>query len=200
MKLRGIKAPADRLPGVFTEIDKAQKQGITIEHLKELGLNVKQFLPRSRVCSKPADFGGVELVVSGFIDRAVEFEDGTFGIIDFKTTNPRETNLVKYWRSLASYQYALENPDTGAPIAVDYHGLVVFAPSGFHVETGGTRCAFKGRLQRVDIEVNRPKYQRLLDDVGAMFMREELPPAGPSCDTCKHALALAKQILAAQEL
>jgi len=51
--------------------------------------------------------------VSGKFDVAAAFDDGTFGVIDFKTTSPADKNIRLYSRQLHAYALALEHPAPG---------------------------------------------------------------------------------------
>lgn len=53
--------------------------------------------------SAPAAF------ISGRFDIVVSFDDGTYGVIDFKTSNPSKDSALLYSRQLHAYAYALEH-------------------------------------------------------------------------------------------
>lgn len=69
--------------------------------------------------------------INGRFDIVVEFEDKTYGVIDFKTGKPNEEYLSLYKRQLHAYAYALENLAPGALklSPVTKMGLLYFYPS-----------------------------------------------------------------------
>ena len=71
--------------------------------------------------------------ISGRFDIAVSFDDGTYGVIDFKTGNPNTESINLYIRQLHAYAYALEHPAPGklALSPVTKLGLLYFSPEEF---------------------------------------------------------------------
>ena len=57
---------------------------------------------------------GSQCVIRGRFDAVVAFEDGSYGIIDYKTSDASSEKAAFYSRQLSAYAYALENPATGA--------------------------------------------------------------------------------------
>lgn len=184
LKLRGIVSSGDVLPGVFRDIDRAQKAGITIEVIRDLGIPAVEFIAKEKVVSKPAEHGGSLLAISGFTDRRVRLEDGTVGVLDYKTSTPRMDGMARFWRAMSAYQYAIENCDN--PETVTLLSLVVFSPEGFRLrKENNTQAFYTGNLRRQDIEIDREKFAKFLEGVGKMVAMEEMPPSG-SCDVCRH--------------
>lgn len=184
LKLRGFVGPSDTLPGVFRDIDRAQKAGITLDTIRALGIPATEFIPREKVISLPAEHGGSVLAISGYTDRRVRLEDGTVGVLDYKTSAPRVDGMARFWRAMSAYQYAIEHTEN--PEQVTLLALVVFSPQAFALRPDHpTQAFYKGSLMRVDIEIDRPKFEKFLEGVGQMLAREDMPPSG-SCDTCRH--------------
>ena len=73
----------------------------------------------------------------------MQFDDHSYGVIDFKTSNIKTTHVQLYSRQLRAYAYALEHPGGSllalSPISV--LGLLSFTPVGkkFIVCTKRTR-------------------------------------------------------------
>lgn len=184
LKLKGVKAPDDVLPGIFRDIDRAQKKGVSIESIRQLGIPAREFIAGDRVMSVPKQWGGSELVVSGYTDRRVWLDDGTIGIIDFKTSAPKPDKMARFWRSMNAYRYAIENSE--APQQVTLLALLVFSPKDFHLRKDhATEAFYKGQLQRVDIELDRPGFEKFLTTIGDMLACPDMPDSG-SCDICRH--------------
>ena len=87
------------------------------------------------VKSAPISIPGApsQCYISGRFDAVVEFEDGSFGIVDYKTSDAKEEQAAFYSRQLSAYAYALEHP---APRALGLSpirrmGLFVVTPDRF---------------------------------------------------------------------
>ena len=52
--------------------------------------------------------------INGRFDIVVSFDDGTYGVIDFKTSEPGKNSARMYSRQLHTYTYALEHPANNA--------------------------------------------------------------------------------------
>jgi hypothetical protein len=186
-KIDGCKIGEDKLPGVFRDIDNGMKNAITIPVLQAHGIPAVSFVGKERVKSSPLITSGVEIVVSGYLDKLVLLDDDTFGIVDYKTSAPRTDNFTRYWRQLSGYQYAVENPHDGQGREVSRLDLIVFnANAGrFTINEDLHRAAQTGKVEQYEIEINRSKLFRLLEDMGKVAASPELPPAGNYCEVCR---------------
>lgn len=193
LKAKGVRRPKENLPGVFRDIDSAQKSGVTVEDLKSLGVPAVRFLEGSKVVSSVyTGANGVQLFLSGFTDRVVLLESGTLGVYDFKTSKNDKAS-GRYFRSMHAYQHCLENPAKGEGQEVTDLGLVVFAPTGFKMDpkTPG-RASHFGVMKLEPMEIDRVKFQfevleALTDLVGA-----DMPDPDPACETCNHVAEVIK--------
>jgi len=72
--------------------------------------------------------------INGRFDIVVSFDDGTYGIIDFKTSKPSKESAWMYSRQLHAYAYALEHPAPGklALSPVTKLGLLYFYPDKYY--------------------------------------------------------------------
>lgn len=68
--------------------------------------------------------------ISDRFDIVVSFDDGSYGVIDFKISNPSSESAAIYSRQLHAYAYALEHPAPGklALSPVKKLGLLYFYP------------------------------------------------------------------------
>lgn len=119
------------------------------------------------------------------MDGLVQFEDGTYGVIDFKTSSVAKTSKI-YSRQLHAYAAALENPSKNSQLKrgkVSHLGLVVYEPSEFHTpldENGKIRGALVGNLQHVKMEHNHEDFVNFLGEVSDVLNLAEAPPAPKS--------------------
>ena len=54
-------------------------------------------------------------LIKGKTDTVLGFNDNTYGVVDFKTSNVKDGNVEKYSRQLHAYSLALENAEPGKP-------------------------------------------------------------------------------------
>ena len=118
--------------------------------------------------------------VSGIFDTLVKFEDGTFGIVDFKTTMPADHHVEFYGRQLHAYAYALENAAPGklsfAPIS--QMGLLCFNPVDMSEEEG-SHLNLNGPAIWVDVPVNKKGFEQFLEEVLTLLELPEPPEPSP---------------------
>ena len=123
--------------------------------------------------------------ISGIFDTLVKFEDGGYGIVDFKTTTPAEHHAAFYGRQLHAYAFALENAALGKLQVepVTHMGLLCFDPTSMTEETAAN-LSLTGPAIWVDIPVNMQGFERFLDEVLALLELPEPPEASSNCGFC----------------
>jgi hypothetical protein len=114
-------------------------------------------------------------VILGRVDALVACDDGTIGVIDFKTTEPKQPHVPTYGRQLHAYALALEHPASGPPTEVGSLGLLCFSPCEF--EARGPKGALLGDLEWIDIPRNDEAFQAFLIQVISVLKQAEPPPA-----------------------
>lgn len=149
-------------------------------------------LPKGRVIGRgawvksiPIPFNGnpSPFAIRGKYDLLMEFEDGTYGIIDCKFQGKDNDKSDFYAPQLEAYAFALENPATDKPKKISVMGLLVWSPrkpvgtpaTGFNLELNSSWFpiqrnpeALQGRLTEFITLISGPT-----------------PMAKSNCDTCK---------------
>lgn len=124
--------------------------------------------------------------IKGKIDAYVRFDDGSFAVIDFKTSARSDDNVGIYSHQLHAYAYALENPAPGnlglKPIR--RLGLLVFEPNGFTTQNGGG--SFSGTLTWMEIPRNDALFMNHISDVMALLESRSVPPPAAGCSWCTY--------------
>ncbi len=121
--------PFAPFPSVFGKIDGANKAFFGSQRTEDVlpalppGLIVTP--GRQKLTSHPFELEDATVQLSGYLDAYVEFDDGTLGVVDFKTTSSAVGQDEKYSRQLHSYAHALE-AKTGK--TVSHMGLFVLSP------------------------------------------------------------------------
>lgn len=124
------------------------------------------------------------LQIRGKIDSLVRFDDGTFAVVDFKTSAQSDRNVETYSRQLNAYAYALENAALGqlALKPVTRLGLLVFEPREF--SSGKDAASLTGSLAWVEIPLQQKVFLDFMDEVAAVLDLPAPPPPSPGCTWC----------------
>ena len=107
----GIAQPSIPLPAVFSKIAALLKDHYTGKGTHEvhpaLAAGVVKY-GEQRVQSEPIRVPGHDAAcfINGRFDIVTDFADGSYGVIDFKTGNPKEEYAELYGRQLHAYAYA----------------------------------------------------------------------------------------------
>ena len=118
------------------------------------------------------------------IDCLVRHEDGTFGVIDFKTSSP-SSNSKLYARQLHAYAMAVENPSAGSELIqgkVTDLGLVVYSPNAFHTprqDDGNIAAALLGELNYIQIKKDEDAFVDFLGEIVDVLSLPQAPPPPP---------------------
>lgn len=137
----GVKNPNFMpLVGDLAEMQERYFDGASSHHM-DPGIPAGKVLDRGKfVVSKPIEVNGVpsKFAIRGKYDVLMEFEDGSYGVIDCKF-QARDTDKSDFYApQLEAYAFALENPAQGEPRKVTSLGLFVWSlvtPRG-NAETG----------------------------------------------------------------
>lgn len=178
------------MPSIFTAIDNQMKAWSTGKRAEELCAA----LPPGRVAyagnwveSRPVAprDGGPSVYVRGPFDTVLAFDDGTFAVVDFKTSHQKPENVAKYARQLHAYAHALETPADGklALSPVSRLGLLVYEPSSFDAAATG-EARLDGSLQWVEIPLDMRRFHEFLGEVVDVLRAPEPPAAAAGCVWC----------------
>jgi hypothetical protein len=125
--------------------------------------------------------------INGRFDAVIEFDDGTYGIVDYKTSDPRVEHAAFYSRQLSAYAYALENP---APKAlglspVSRLGLFIISPQRFE-RTATEEMVFVNQTTWMDVPRNDEGFLALLGEVLAVLDAPTPPKPAENCGLCNY--------------
>ncbi|MBN2472340.1 MAG: PD-(D/E)XK nuclease family protein [Anaerolineae bacterium] len=184
--------PGGPFPGIFGVIDREMRK----HYLKRRTEEIAPGLPPGTLAmgekwvqSAPFTLPGhqTQLVLRGKLDAVAAFDDGTYGVIDFKTSDIRSTHIQLYSRQLRAYTYALEHPAPGklalAPIST--MGLLAFTPDAYTAEAPG-RSVLSGALKWHPIRHNEASFMAFLDDVLTVLELPAPPEPGEKCQWCQY--------------
>jgi len=141
------------------------------------------------VKSVPISFAetSAQCIIKGRFDAIMEFEDGSYGIIDYKTSDASEEKAAFYSRQLSAYAYALENPAPGAlslsPIT--RLGLFIITPSRFERLSNG-EIAFVTKTTWMDIPRDDETFLELLREIVLLLELPVPPEPAEECGLCNY--------------
>lgn len=187
----GVHPPRTPFPSVFSRYHDILQQYFTGRCPSTLHTSLPRGQCMSRetwVKSVPFDVAGGKVFFHGRLDHLMCFDDGTWGIIDYKTTEIGQVNLRKYARQLHAYAWALENAAPGevhiSPIV--RLGLLCLEPVQVTDFTANTAATVELRPLWIEIKRNDAGFRQFLGRVMALLQQHEAPPSREGCPGCTY--------------
>jgi len=195
LKARGVlRRPSAPFPKIFTRLDQQTKDFYFGKSTSEISPDLPpgrvafgDRWVRSGVINVPDLDTPVAIV--GRIDTALAFDEGSFGIIDFKTSEPKPEHVLFYGRQLHAYALATERPAVGALklSPVTKLGLLCIEPVA--MIGAADRVAYAGQAHFLEIERDDDAFLAFLAQVLFVLSRPEPPDASPNCSYCRYLAA-----------
>ena len=125
--------------------------------------------------------------IKGKFDTLVKFDDSTYGIIDFKTSEAKQEHVAFYSRQLHAYAYALEHPAPGslALSPVTKLGLLCVEPTSMD-QLHDQKIAYIGDVTWLDCPKDEQGFLTFLDEVLTVLERPAPPAPAPKCRYCTY--------------
>jgi len=128
--------------------------------------------------------------IRGKFDTVVKFTDGSYGVIDFKTSETKSDYVPLYSRQLHAYAYALEHAASGhlhlSPIS--RLGLLCVDPT--HMlnlgELGDGAYAYKAELTWIECPRDGAAFLAFLAEVMDVLDSPEAPKGNAACPWCQY--------------
>ncbi|HCC78488.1 MAG: hypothetical protein A2X25_09220 [Chloroflexi bacterium GWB2_49_20] len=132
-----------------------------------------------------------QCVIRGRFDAVIAFEDGSYGIIDYKTSDASAEKAAFYSRQLSAYAYALENP---APGALNFSpitrlGLFIITPHRYE-KISSEEAAFITRTTWMDVPRDERSFLAFLGEVMSVLDAPQPPQSAESCALCNYRQAM----------
>lgn len=188
----GINRPSMPFPSIFSNIDLLMKKMFGGKRTEE----ILPHLPPGEVLfsgkwveSAPVQFDGIEpsCYVKGIFDSVLRFDDGSYAVIDFKTSQPNQKHIEFYGRQLRAYAYALEHPAPGklALAPISRLGLLCVEPIDIDRDESG-RIRYIGDVTWLEVPRAEEIFMTFLEKVMQVLSAPEPPPPGEKCPFCKY--------------
>lgn len=192
--VHNIPQPSIPLPGIFSKIAALLKNhyhGLRTEKLHlDLPPGVIKY-GEKYVTSKPMVFPDNQLscYIKGRFDVVVEFDDGSFGVIDYKTGSIREEHPNLYGRQLHAYAYALENAEEGSLSLspVTKLGLMYFHPQRtLQRENQIEKLLYEADVEWMEIKKDQDNFLNFVKEMLEVLELSFPPEPDPNCSWCKY--------------
>jgi hypothetical protein len=125
--------------------------------------------------------------IDGKFDSVLAFDDNSYAVVDFKTSEPKPDHVAFYGRQLHAYAYALEHPAAGklnlAPIS--RLGLFIVQPKDMVRQDDG-RVAYLGDVTWLEVPHDDQAFLAFLGQVMTVLELPEPPAAGCNCVWCQY--------------
>lgn len=179
-----IYQPSKPMPGIFGAINSRLQGALVGQDLRTLSPT----LPEGRVESQEGfvesqSVPDTQVYLKGKYDLLVKRPDGTYLIVDFKLSEPKEEKITKYQTQLMAYKFALENPAAGKPKPVTQMGLVIMYPDQAKFIDG--QAVFNFPPKWLPIPEDMPAFLKFMREVDEL-LAGPMPAESPSCLWCKY--------------
>lgn len=190
--IHDITRPAAPFPSIFGTIDRLMKAQFAGRPASELDPSLPPGIvtvSEKWVESVPFSLPGHDLscFLRGKIDAMLGFDDGSYGVVDFKTSAPKKEQIPFYSRQLHAYAYALEHPAPNrlscSPIS--RLGLYIETPHATLAATS-SEISFHFRSTWLEVPFQESGFLGFLDKVLSLLELPEPPPAGEECTYCQY--------------
>ena len=190
--VNNIAQPSIPLPSIFSKIASLLKNHYDGKHTSELHVDLPpgsvshgEKNVRSDIIQLPNH--EATCFISGRFDIVVSFDDGSYGVIDFKTSDPTKDSARMYSRQLHAYAYALEHPATRALSLspVTKLGLLYFYPESVN-QLSIERLAYEAEVTWVEVEKDEQGFLKFIDGVLNVLELPEPPECSPGCQWCSY--------------
>jgi len=190
--VRSFNRPASAFPSIFGRIDRAMKTYYADKTATDISASLpagKFYFAEQFIVSTPLARPGFNDTVyfSGKFDAILEFDNGSYGLIDFKTSEPKAEQIAFYARQLQAYVYALENPAPGKlrKSPVTRLGLLYFSPHTLKF-ADEENLALHGTIAWQPIIRDDAAFMSFIDQVLTVLTLPEPPEASLNCTFCQY--------------
>ena len=195
----GISQPSIPLPSIFSKIAGLLKDHYDGKRTSELHVDIPPGIithGEKWVSSEPIKLPNHQSTcyINGRFDIVVSFDDGSYGVIDFKTSNPSSESASMYSRQLHAYAYALEHPAPSklALSPITKLGLLYFYPDNINQQSID-RLNYGAEIVWKEVEKDEQDFLNFIDEVLSALELPEPPECSPDCQWCGYISKIGKE-------
>ena len=180
----GESWPQRPFAGIFAKLDSQQRRYFTDRSTSDIDPTLPPGTLHNggRVQSAPPAIGGVDFTIRGSMDALLRFDNGSVGVVDFKSSTASPQLGDAYRPQLAAYQWALSRPASGDPEEVSVAGLLVFAPESM-VDTEQGR-AYLVSTTWIPVEIEDGWFENFLGRIAPLIQEPKEAPSKTDCEWC----------------
>ena len=194
--VHGLRQPSMPMAGIFKKLEGLQMSAYEGRRTVDLlpSLPPGTFRCGEKVVeSEPID----GWYIYGKTDSLIEFDDGSWGILDFKTTTISPEKGVLYGRQLHAYLHAFGHPAAKPQISkgtpprlepISRLGLLCFEPAELDLSTSGKQI-YRGEVRWIEIPKDPAAFLKFVDDT-VKLLTGPIPAPSPGCDWCSYAATM----------
>lgn len=183
--VHGIELPSIGMPGIFTKMNNQFQDAIQGMNPQDLHPDLPSgfFELKERYLKSSPIPPGKQCFISGRFDILTKFDDGTYGIIDLKITDPKSEDLYKFTNQLHAYKFALENPAEGALGAgkISKLGLLIISPNSIHFANGNVHFSAEPKWHPIEEDIE--SFFVFINEVSNL-LAGQVPKPTPTCKWC----------------
>ncbi len=190
--VRNFNRPGMPFPKIFTRIDRLMK-----DYFYQLPTNeIDPGLPPGKVAFASKWVNSTTITfpqhaascyIRGIFDTVLAFEDHSYAVVDFKTSEPKEEHIAFYSRQLHAYSYAMENAKPGnfslSPITI--LGLLCVEPMQMK-RTNSGNLSYEGQMTWLECPKDDSAFLAFIDQILDVLDQPEPPGANPNCGFCTY--------------
>ncbi len=192
---KGLTQPGT-FPGIFSKYDVIHKNSTTGMRTEDICADIPSgvfFDGPGNKTLESVDIkcdGGVACYISGKGDAFLELDDGSFAVIDFKTTHMSSDKAKDYSSQLHAYKYALENNREGKPhlSPITKLGIIVFEPDidKKMIKVSESSQGIVHKAQWFEIPIDEDSFVSYVKKVVKVLSSENIPDSAESCQFCDY--------------
>ena len=189
---RGFLRPRLIMPKIFIVIDSRMNRCFDGARAQEIATGMPSGIVeygQKWVQSEPIAVPGSSSTcfIRGRFDTVVKFDDGTYGVIDLKTSETKSAHIPLYGRQLHAYAYALEHPASGklTLFPVTKLGLLYFYPDNINQQSID-RLNYGAEIVWIEVEKNEEDFLRFIDEVLDVLELPKAPKHSLNCQWCSY--------------
>lgn len=189
-----LKRPSSVFPKIFGKIDNLMKAHFASQSSQIISPDLPPgtiFITEKFIESAVLEMPGHHTPVyfSGKIDAFIHFQDGSYGVVDFKTSDVAPHHEEFYRRQLQAYIYSMENPSPRKleqkMSPVTKLGLLFYSPTDLDVGPSNL-ISLNGPMTWKELTRDDATFMKFMDDVVTVLELPEPPEADPDCGFCKY--------------
>ena len=184
-------------PPVFSNFDVVQQNYFNDKNTNDLTSDLpsgrimrKGEIPGRIVSSTLKDNKDREFILGGRPDIVVEFDNKSYGIIDFKTTNLREDKSESYRYQLEAYKQIFTNPGSTKTSAtprltpITHMGVLQFFPTNI-IDHNKDNCSLNLAMQYSKLHPNESLLFERITYILDILTQNKVPELNNDCPDCQ---------------